>query len=114
MKLRGSSLLPWLQRTPRSASEWFALVRSGLVDQRLDRQWSQWMAVDADHEKAYESRELAWELSADLHAAPSVRALLDDADSLLHEFERPTAIARACRCAPRWLQPWPAGVAAES
>ena len=108
MRLRGLSLLPWLQRTPRSASEWFALVRSGRVDPRLDRQWSQWMAVGDDHEKAYESRELAWELSADLRAAPSVRALLDDADSLVREFEHPTTIARV----RRWLQPWPAGLAA--
>ncbi len=108
MKLDWLSLLPWLRRAPRSASEWFALVRSGRVGRRLDRQWSQWMGVDGDHEKAYENCELAWELSADLRAAPSVRALLDDADSLLREFEHPTARARA----RRWLQPWPAGVAA--
>ena len=108
MKLRGSSLLPWRQRTPRSASEWFALVRSGRVGQRLDRQWSQWMAVDADHEKAYERRELAWELSADLRDAPSIRTLMNDADSLLRQSEHPTAAVRA----RRWLQLWPVGAAA--
>lgn len=108
MKLKGLSILPWLRRAPKSASEWFALVRSGRVGRRLDRQWSQWIAAEDAHEKAYESRELAWELSADLRATPSVRALLDDADSLLREVEHPTATARA----RRFLQPWPVGGAA--
>jgi transmembrane sensor len=102
------SLLSLMQRTPRSASEWFALVRSGRIGNRLDRQWSQWVAADASREEAYESRELAWELSAELRDAPSIRRLLSDADSLLRTSEYPAAVARGRRL----LQPWPAAVAA--
>ena len=108
MKLVWLSLLSLLQRTPRSASEWFALVRSGHVSKRLDRQWSQWVAADVGHEEAYESRELAWELSAELRDAPSIRTLLSDADSLLRQSEHSTAPARARRL----LQPWSVAVAA--
>lgn len=108
MKPVWPSLLSLLQRTPRSASEWFALVRSGHIGNRLDRKWSQWVAADAGHEEAYERRELAWELSAELRDAPSIRTLLNDADSLLRQSEHPTAAARA----RRWLQPWPVGAAA--
>lgn len=109
MKLVWLNFLSFLQRTPRSASEWFALVRSGHIDKRLDRQWSQWLDADASHEEAYESREFAWELSAELTDAPSIRRLLSDADSLLRQSEHPTAALALGR---RLLRPWPAAVAA--
>lgn len=93
----------WLGRLQgrRGASEWFALVRSGYVDERADRQWSQWMADDVEHEKSYEKRELAWELAAELKDAASVQELLRTADSLVASGRSPS------RAAYRVLLSWP-------
>lgn len=78
-------MMRWLRRLQgrRGASEWFSLVRSGHVDERADRQWAQWMADDVEHEKAYENRELAWELAAELKDAASIQKLLRTADLLV-------------------------------
>jgi ferric-dicitrate binding protein FerR (iron transport regulator) len=103
MKPAWLSLRSLMQRTPRSASEWFALVRSGHIGKRLDRQWSQWVAADASHEDAYESRELAWELSAELRDAPSIRAPTRCCDSLNSQRRR-RAAAACCSPGPRL---WP-------
>ena len=85
-------MMRWLRRLQgrRGASEWFSLVRSGQVDERADRQWSQWMADDVEHEKAYESRELAWELAAELKDAASIQKLLRTADLLVARGDSPS------------------------
>ena len=85
-------MMRWLRRLQgrREASEWFALVRSGHVDERADRQWSQWMADDVEHEKAYENRELAWELAAELKDAASIQKLLRTADLLVARGNLPS------------------------
>lgn len=96
-------MMGWLRRFPgrRGASEWFSLVRSGHVDERADRQWSQWMADDVEHEKAYENRELAWELAAELKDAASIQQLLRAADLLVARADAPS------RSAHRVLLSWP-------
>ena len=96
-------MMRWLRRLPgrRGASEWFSLVRSGHVDERADRQWSQWMADDVEHEKAYENRELAWELAAELKDAASIQQLLRAADLLVARADVPS------RGVYRVLLSWP-------
>ena len=96
-------MMRWLRRLQgrREASEWFALVRSGHVDERADRQWSKWMADDVEHEKAYENRELAWELAAELKDAASIQKLLLTADLLVARGDSPS------RGAYRVLLSWP-------
>ena len=96
-------MMRWLRRLQgrRGASEWFALVRSGHVDERADRQWAQWMADDVEHEKAYENRELAWELAAELKGAASIQELLHTVDSLAARGNSPS------RNAYRVLLSWP-------
>lgn len=96
-------MMRWLRRLQggREASEWFSLVRSGHVDERADRQWSQWMADDVEHEKAYENRELAWELAAELKDAASIQKLLRAADLLVARGDAPS------RSAYRVLLSWP-------
>lgn len=96
-------MMRWLRRLPgrRGASEWFALVRSGHFDERADRQWARWMADDVEHEKAYENRELAWELAAELKGAASIQELLHTVDSLAAGGKSPS------RSAYRVLLSWP-------
>jgi transmembrane sensor len=101
-------MMRWLWRLQgrRGASEWFALVRSGHVDERADRQWAQWMADDVEHEKAYENRELAWELTAELKDAASIQEVLRAADSLAARGKSPS------RGAYRALLSWPVSATA--
>lgn len=96
-------MMRWLRRLQgrRGASEWFSLVRSGRIDERADRQWAQWMADDVEHEKAYENRELAWELTAELKDAASIQKLLRAADLLVARGDSPS------RGAYRVLLSWP-------
>ena len=91
----------WRLQGRRRASEWFALVRSGHVDEHADRRWSQWMADDVEHEKSYENRELAWELVAELKDAASIQELLRTADLLVARGKSPS------RTAYRVLLSWP-------
>ena len=67
-----------------------------------------WMAANADHQKAYEDRELAWELAAELRDRPGIEVLLKDVDRLLGERR-----AAAAKTRPGGLKLyWQAGVAA--
>jgi transmembrane sensor len=74
------SFLRWGIRE-NSAASWFSRVRSGRLDARVDKAWSEWMAEDVAHSKAYEDAELAWELSAELKRRPKIEALLREVDT---------------------------------
>ena len=96
------------RRDPQTASEWFALVRSGRVSPSLDQAWVNWMASSADHQKAYEGQELAWELAAELRDRPAIEVLLKDVDQLLRDHR-----AAGSNTRPRGLRlSWQAAVAA--
>ena len=99
----------WRQRRdPQTASEWFALVRSGRVSPGMDQAWVSWMAANPDHQKAYEDRELAWELTAELRGRPGIEVLLKDVDQLLRDHR-----AAGSKTRPHGLKfAWQAGVAA--
>ena len=62
----------------RTASEWFALIRSGELDARVEEEWTQWVHADPQHLREYEDRELLWEVAVDLSESPTIRALLKD------------------------------------
>lgn len=101
-------LLWRLQRSPRTASEWFSLVRSGRLDEHADKKWVAWIGADLKHEEAYAARELAWEFAADLRETSSIDALLKEADALVENSRRPTSLPPGRRL----LLSWQAGVAA--
>jgi len=74
------SFLRWRIRE-QGAWGWFARLRSGRVDERVDEAWSKWLAEDVAHARAYENTELAWELSAELKGRPKLEALLRDLEA---------------------------------
>ena len=76
------------QNPARTASEWFALIRSGEVDARADEEWKEWVDADPGHSKEYEDRELAWEMAADLGESPTIQALLNETDQQLRTSRR--------------------------
>jgi transmembrane sensor len=79
-----------------TAAEWFAQARSGESDPADEQSWLQWLD-DAEHQKAYENCELAWELSGELRGSPAIAALL----------------AKAPTVRPKWHVPvWQVGLAA--
>lgn len=57
------------------AAGWFAAFRDVDAGEAADREWDQWMSEDIRHQQAYETVELAWELSADLAERPALQAL---------------------------------------
>ncbi len=99
-----------LQASP--ASDWFALVRSGAIDESADKQWSAWMAADPKHERAYEQCELAWELAADVCDSPAIRSVLTDVDQLISAQQRPTTRNRTITRRRSWQMALAASVAA--
>jgi len=74
------SFLRW-RISEQGAGGWFARLRSGRVDERVDAAWSRWMTEADTHAKAFENTELAWELSSDLEGRPKIEALLRDLDA---------------------------------
>jgi transmembrane sensor len=101
MKLFGQS-----SRT--EAARWFARVRSGEIDSPTDKAWTDWMAADEAHAKAYEDLELTWELAEELRQRPEIQGLLKDLDQTLQQS--PTARTRTRPFGLRMN--WPLGLAA--
>ena len=94
--------LPWRKQVA-DASYWFERVRSGRIDERLDREYMAWLASNAQHEDDYAARELAWELTGELQGRETVDALLRDVDRFLAQNadERLPAAARRTSFARR-------------
>jgi len=89
---------------PQTASEWFALYRSGRVDAKTDLKWREWLAADPAHELAYEECERAWELSLDVGGSQGVSNALRQLDQQL--AKRPGGVLGGKAPRPRvwaWL-----------
>lgn len=92
----------------RQAAQWFAQARAPEQDRPDEQAWLEWIG-DADHQRAYEDCELAWEFSAELRDSAQLAALLATADALVNRRDPAPAIAAR----PRWQVPWwRAGLAA--
>jgi transmembrane sensor len=83
-----------------AAAEWFAQTRSADATAADEPSWLQWID-DEDHQKAYESCELAWELSGELRGSPAIAALLAGVDAA-RAPRRAAAKPRARWHAPAW------------
>jgi transmembrane sensor len=99
---------PFRRPSVSAASDWFAWVRSGGMDASADKRWSEWMTADPRHETAYEQRELAWGLTADLHDRPAIGSLLNELDQLL---SAPRGLPMRKRTVAR-RRSWPMALAA--
>jgi transmembrane sensor len=90
------------------AADWFAAARSGDSGEGDEQSWLKWIA-DTDHQRAYESCELAWELSAELRSSPTLTVLLAGADALVSQQRA----AKRSPARPQWRLPvWQVGLAA--
>lgn len=96
------------QRKRSQAARWFVRVRSGAMDPATDKAWTDWMAADESHAKAYEDLELTWELTEELRSRPEIHALLDELDRTLNQ----APLQRASITPFRLGMTWQAGLAA--
>jgi transmembrane sensor len=78
------------------------------MSSRADEAWKNWMAADVEHEMAYETRDLAWELAAELETRPRIQQMLGNVDEMLRG--RRAAAAHAAHRGPRLF--WQAGLLA--
>ena len=96
------------QRNKSQAAQWFGRVRSGQIDSSSDAAWTEWMAADEAHTKAYENLELTWELTEEVRNRPTIQTLLRDLDRALSGTAQPARV----KSGPFGLRiTWQAGLA---
>ncbi len=71
----------WSRRLQRRdpVSGWFARIRSGNIDAREDKVFTDWLESDAGNEGRLENCDLAWGLMSDLADRPQVSRLIEEA-----------------------------------
>ena len=74
-----SLLSRWLSRNKDPVSRWFAEIRSGNINEREDRQFSEWLQSDAGNEGRLENCDLAWNLASELAERPEIARLIEQA-----------------------------------
>lgn len=83
----------------KSAARWFSRVRQERIAQSEDREWSSWIHDDA-HQQAYETIELAWELTEDMKDNAQVVQWLVEVESQGPTHSRRQGLHRISLC---WL-----------
>jgi transmembrane sensor len=74
-----SLLSRWLSRNKDPVSRWFAEIRSGNINEREDRQFTQWLQSDSGNEGRLENCDLAWNLAGELAERPEIARLIEQA-----------------------------------